>query len=167
MKLEYDTVVEIDRKCDYDYIIIRSNHIGTIPIGGTHVRDLLEISDGALELIATMDENISSRVKFYSKETSIENKFFIEDLYTAINEKDKCGRKIASAMIVVNGFHLCDNVSSIRLWSMIENAWGDKSTSNCSYISAERVEKEEIFMLKKNNAEVSTVLIISIDCEEF
>lgn len=164
MNLTFDKIDSIETMKIHDFILIRSAHIGTLPINGNHSDDLMDISEGLLELIATKDESISEDIKFYDKNSSVEYKKYIEDVYNALIKKDPDSGKIASALIIFHSFNCNADVPSIRIWKYIEDAWGDKSRNNCTYLSVDRIEKEYIYEFKKEGIVVLTVLVIHIDC---
>lgn len=167
MSFEYDSVLKKDGYNHYDFILIRSNHIGTIPLNGHHVEDLMEISYDSYELVATRDESVSDNLKFYEKKPEFINAEYIkyiEDIYKALIEQDPIAGKIPSALLAVHNINCCFGHPNIIIWNYIEKAWGDQSRNNCSYLKADRISEEYTIHFKKDDVEKVSILVWYIDC---
>lgn len=135
-------VIRVDLPIIYNYIIIKSRHIGCLPLNGNHFEDLDTVSKDKYTLIYIYDKSISDKLRYFREEEKNDK---YDDVHKSVSSF--IGKNMAYALIVKNDY---SPLSVCQFMSILEKAWGEKSRNNLSYISADRVKEEYLLKIRSN-----------------
>lgn len=148
-------VFKVDIPTKYDYVVIKSRHIGCLPLKGNHLEDLDKVSKEKFTLIYIYDKSISDKLRYFNDDDKQSDDY--DEIHENVSEF--FGNDMAYALLTSNEYKTC---SVCQFMSILEKAWGEKSRNNLSYISADRVKEEYLLKVRNQRKILFRVLVINL-----
>lgn len=150
---------------EFDYIMIKSRHIGCLPLTGNHSEDLEYVSKEEFSLLYTYDNTISKKIKHFGKDIiHLEVRQFHEYIHERIINSTGMENTVYALISVdntINDHGCCTGCCTISQFvSLIEKAWGEKSENNLTYLSADRVQDTYILKIREKHQIQNKILVL-------